>query len=155
MIETDPQALGPQGVGDLPYQIAVEQVAGIVVGEFGVVQGEALVVLGGEHHILAAGLFGELGPGAGEAGLGLEFRHCLRGVGVGVRAHPLLDPFEPAGVADHPAVPIAGQTRVEPPMDEHPEARLAPPAHPLVACGGGFRGGGEVGGKCGQGECGG
>jgi hypothetical protein len=70
VIETDAQALGAEGVGDFPDQIPVEDVAGVGLGEFGIVGGESIVVFGGENDVLASRLFGEgvhsfANPGAG------------------------------------------------------------------------------------------
>ena len=85
--------------------------AGVVVADLRVVQREAVVVLGGEDDVAAAGLLGEPRPLAGESGRGLEQRDRALGVGVGVGLHALLDPLHaalvsPTGLPSHvPARP--------------------------------------------------
>ena len=54
--------------------------------------------------------------------------------GIRARAH---DPL--AEAVDALAVPGAGRHRVEPPVDEHPEARVAPPCHACLLLRGGLR----------------
>src|SRR5713101_6413235 len=93
-----------------------------VVGELGVKVAETFVMLGSQHHIFLAGLFGELGPGPRGIWFGLEALGELLIVGYGN-----------AFVLHHPLV--ATEHAVQTPMDEHAEARFVPPLHAAGAVG--------------------
>ena len=93
----------------------------------------------GENEVSATRRLRYLRPFAGKAGHRLKLRQCGGGVGVRVRLDPLLDPFHAAVGAYGLAVPGSGQTGIKPPMHEHAEPRLAPPAHAGIALRGRFR----------------
>src|SRR6267154_5613347 len=93
-----------------------------VVGELGVEVAETLVMLGSQHHIFLAGLFGKLGPGASGIWFGLESLGELLVIGDG-NAFVLHDPF------------VTAEHAVQAPMNEHAEARFVPPLHAASAVG--------------------
>ena len=87
-----------------------------VIGQLGVEETEALVVLGGHDHVLLAGPASELRPVAG---------------GVGARREAFGELFvlryRNAFVLHHPLVPA--HHAVQAPMHEHAESGVVPPFH--------------------------
>ena len=97
-IRAGPQACAAEGIkdllGDVGAWVAMEGAArrgDLVVRELGVEHAEAVVVLGGEHHVLHAGILRGLGPLSRIEGRGIEaglqrfvVAHVLR-VGLAVR----------------------------------------------------------------------
>lgn len=106
---------------------------GAVVGELGIEVAEAFVMLGGHHHVLHAGRFGELGPRAGSMGLGVELLGQLLVLSNG-NAFFFHGPL------------VASQLAVEAEVNEHAEAGCVPPLKAAVTifdggcCGAGVRG---------------
>ena len=73
VVEADPQALGAECLDERLEQIlAVGRIGRLVIGLLRVPQAEALVVLGGEHHILHARGFRGGGPVARIVQVGIE-----------------------------------------------------------------------------------
>ncbi len=107
------------GLDVLAHQVAARAALdGVVVGLLRVPQAEALVVLGGHHHVLHAGLLGQARPLARRARLGLP------------RVGQLLVLRDRDALAVHHPL-VAAELRVQAPVDEHAEPRLVPPAHAL------------------------
>ena len=102
------------------YVAAAGAFGGTVIRQLGIEEAEAFVVLGGEHHVLLAGPFGEFGPLPRNSGLRREAlgQLLIFGDGDGL-------------LLQHPFA--AFQHAVEAPMDEHPELRVVPPAQALRA----------------------
>ena len=96
---------------------------------------EAVVVLGGDDDVLHPRVLRRLHPRLGVELHGVELRartSRTRRTGM-LRAR-----HDPLAARRRPlAVPVPGRHGVEPPVDEHPEARVAPPCHPriLLRCG--------------------
>jgi hypothetical protein len=106
----------PEGLGDRSDQVALprrrrDREVGVLVR---LPQAEALVVLRGHDDVPHPGVRGEAGPLRGVEQVRLEVLEVLLILGVG---RPLPVP--------HPLV--AGRRRVQPPVDEHPEASLPHP----------------------------
>ena len=143
VVEANAQAFGAGGFNEFADQIAAGPLLhGVVVGELGVPVAEALVVLGGHHHVLLAGALGQARPVARGVGLGME----VLGQDLVLRNGNALVLLGPLVLADD---------AVEPPVDEHAELGLVPPRHARVARGGllqvggrgrGLRGGWRAGG---------
>ena len=116
-VEAHPQALGPECLYEVPDDIPAQLgVGGLEVGILTVEEAEAVVVLGGQDHVLHAGLLGGLGPGPGVVVPGVELVEVGHVLGFGhllVTAHPLA----PGGDA------------VQAPVDKHAEPGLAKPLH--------------------------
>ena len=115
VVEADLEALGAEGLDQGAEQVAPGGgVGGLVVGEGGVPEAEALVVLGGDDEVLHAGVAGLLGPDARVVEVGVEVVEVLLVVFVAdvlLVAHPL----------------VAGGERVEAPVDEQAEAVVEEP----------------------------
>ena len=141
VVEAHAEALGARGVDILPHQIPAGTLLGrAVVGQLGVEVAEALMVLGGHHHVFLPGDFSQLGPiasgirlGLEELGLLLVFRHR--------NTFLFHRPF------------VTAEGAVQAPVDEHAEAGFMPPLHAGLASGiarGGRRGcAGGWAGNCG------
>src|SRR5437588_9774046 len=89
-----------------------------------------------DHDVLHPGVLGDAHPGIGVEPDGVEAVHELFVVGDG-DVRPAHDPFPDP--RDALALVGAGGDGVGPPVDEHPEARVAPPGHTRVAGGGTLR----------------
>ena len=119
VVEADLEIELAAGLDVLAHQIASRPALdGVVVGLLRVPQAEALVVLGGHHHVLHPGLLRQGRPLAG----GAVFRLPRVGQLLVLRHRDAL-------AVHHPLV--AAQLRVQSPVDEHPEARFLPPADTL------------------------
>ena len=92
-------------------------------------QTEAVVVLRGDHEIAHAGVGRERGH---PVGIELDRIEAAEELPVFVDGD-LRVVANPLAVIRAPA-PLAGEQRVEPPVHEHAEARLAPPGQALIAC---------------------
>ena len=140
IVEADAHALGAGGIDVLLDEVAAGALFGrAVIGEFGIEVAEALVVLGGHHHVFLAGSLGQFGPIASGVRPGLEAFGELFVLGDG-NAFVLHDPL------------VASQDAVQAPVDEHAETGFVPPFHAGLAVGvargggkGGCRGGGAGG----------
>ena len=90
---------------------------GIVAAHFGVVQGEAVVVFGSDGQVFHAGVLRQLRPGLGVEAGGVELP------GEAAVLFPrdfqfLHRPFRALADGQLPAVPLACQLQVGPPVDE-------------------------------------
>ena len=132
VIETDLQTLLADGVHDLTAEVTADQVVGIVGGVLRVEQAEAIVVFAREYHVSTSGPAGKFRPLAGEALFGAKERDRLVRIFPRIRSNSLLDPFHAAALADRFVLPRPGQTRVEPPVNEHAETALPPPLHSRI-----------------------
>ena len=111
------QPLGPESVQVLPHQVpAAFGVGGLEVRQGAVEKAEAIVMLGGEHGVLHAGLLGRLRPLPGVVVHGVKLLEILQVLLLG---HFLgaPDPFAPGGEG------------VDAPVEEHTEAGLLIPLH--------------------------
>lgn len=91
------EAFGAEGVDEGAEEVAPGGgVGGFVVGERGVPEAEAFVVLGGEDDVLHAGGSGVARPGGGVVEVGVEVAEVAVVVGV-VKAFAVLDPFVAGG----------------------------------------------------------
>ena len=123
VVEADAEAFGAGGFDELADEVAPGALLhGVVVGELGVPHAEAFVVLGGHHHVLLSGAFGEAGPLAG----GVGFRREVLGEDFILRNGNALGFHDPLLVADD---------AVEAPVDEHAELGFAPPGEAAGAGG--------------------
>ena len=120
IIEADLEPFGAEGVDVFAHEVAMRgRVGRLVIGQLGIEQAEAVVVLGGEHGVFHAGLFGELRP---------LFRVVIHGIKfveiglIGFHGDTLL--------AAHPFA--ARRNGVQPPMDEHAETILPEPGNAPV-----------------------
>ncbi len=140
VVPADPQALLPAGVRERLHDVPAERGGhDVEVGLGRVEEAEPVVVLGGDHDVLHAGLLRQADPGER-----IEFPRVepfAEGV-VLVDRDPrgIPDPLSVAGLA----VPLSGGNGVEPPVDEHAEAGLPPPVEARVGAG---RGAGSGGGR--------
>src|SRR3954468_13449097 len=91
--------------------------------------GEAVVMLGGDHHVLLSGGFSGANPALG---IEIDWVKLLRKLFIfrygNFRA--VHDPL--ADARNLAAFPFARRDRVEPPVNEHPEARIAKPRHSVL-----------------------
>src|SRR5207247_5217184 len=116
VVEADAQALGAEGLHQRPHQVLPPGRAGdLVVREVRVPEAEAVVVLGRDHDVAHPGLARGPGPVPRVEEVRIEV----------VEVAPVLLVGEPLAHL-HPLVP--GGQRVQPPVDEHPEPGLGPPA---------------------------
>ena len=119
VVEPDFQPLRAERLEKLAHKVAVCRcVRRLEVGGGGVEQAEAVVVLGGQHRVLHPRLSSHPRPLAHIAALGVklvEKRQIL------LLRHPL----------DRPHPLAARGYRVQSPVDEHPEPRVAKPRDPL------------------------
>jgi hypothetical protein len=125
VVNTPPEPGFVAGVGQLFDHVAAERRFGardLVVGEPGIEHAEAVVVLGGEHHVSHAGGFGGLGPLAGVELDGIEplveIVVDLDGDRALASAAP---PFAPARPAD-----LGALEAHRPPVHEQAELELPP-----------------------------
>jgi hypothetical protein len=132
MIKAELHALPGAGLGELLERVAAEGrgVDNIVGVGLRVKHREAVVVLGSDHDVAHAGLFGQ-----GHPGFGIEL-HRIEVFGQGfVLGHRNFgvehDPLADAG--DALALPFAGRQGVQAPVDEQSEAGIAPPGHFVAA----------------------
>ena len=94
---------------------------------------EAVVMLRGDHDVFHARRLGQRNNIVGAEARWVELRcQCLviRYRDRGIVHDPLAD------ARNLLTVPGAGRDRIQPPMDEHAKARLAPPLHPRIALSG-------------------
>jgi len=123
VVEADPQALLAEGLDHGGQEVlAPRGLGGLVVGVRRVPQAEALVVLGGDHEVLHAGVLRRPGPGLGIVEVRVEVVEVLLVILV-LGALVVLDPL------------VARGQGVEPPVDEHPEPILdEPPGVAALGC---------------------
>ena len=149
VVEADAQAFGASRLDVLLHQVAP---AGLfrraIIRVFRIEQAETLVVLGGHHHVLLPGAFGEPRPLPGDVRLRVEALGELHVLG---KRNRLL--------LQHPLA--AAQHAVQAPVNEHAELSLMPPLHAAFAVriagqrprlGGGGLGRGIGGGRAGKGH---
>ncbi len=139
VIETDAQALLLGLVHERPQQVLAvgRGVDDVPVGDFRIEQREPIVVFAGDDDVLHAGLPREAHPRLGVVldGVELPREGAVLGDGDASAQH---DPL--ADAADPFVLVRAGRHRVDTPVDEHAEPRLAPPFHAGVALLGGLVG---------------
>src|SRR5881409_106516 len=111
----------------------------IVARDLRVENGEPVVVLGGDDEVLHPRVPGHAHPFVRVEPDGVEAVDILLVLRDG-DVRPAHDPL--ADARDALSLVRAGWHCVGPPVDEHPEPRLAPPRHARVALGGGFGRGG-------------
>ena len=134
VVDTEDEALFAAFVGQRFEQtFAVgSRVDHVVIGGRRIEQAESIVVLGRDHDVTHARVFGDLHP-LGRIELhGIELLGQLlvfRDRDVGTVHNPLAEPV------DLLAVPAAGWNRIQAPVDKHAEARVAPPLHAGIALG--------------------
>jgi len=124
----------PAGLGQLHHWVTPKGggIHDVVLGLFGMEHAKAIVVLGGNDHVLLTGLDRQPSP---------SVRVELRGVEAGRQAFVLIhadqgvlhDPLADPGNA--PAFPAPGGQCIQPPVNEHAKARLAPPVEPRIETG--------------------
>ncbi len=140
VVETGAQASRTHRVGELARDIAacgrdVRSPGDIVrqrIRLLRIEEREAVVVLRGQHRVGHARRTREFGPPVSEARIRHEARLHLPCV-LGARHRgPVLDPLRIVLLVAL-AIPEAARRRVETPVDEHAEARIAPPRHARVA----------------------
>src|SRR5207253_11363945 len=102
----------------------------VVARDLRVEDSEPVVMLRRDHHVLHPGVLGDAHPFIGIEPRGVEAVDELLVVRDG-DVTPAHDPFADAG--DALALIRTGRDGVSPPVDEHPEARVAPPVHAGVA----------------------
>ena len=139
IVEAEFQALRPRGLGQRGDQILFPR-SGIgdipVAGARGE-QGETVVMFRGDHHVAHAGFLGQGGPCRGI----IFHRIEILGIGLVAVHRDFAVEHDPlADAADLFAVVGSGGHRIDAPMDEHAELRLAPPSHAGIALGRGFIG---------------
>ncbi len=123
VVPAEADALAAAGVGHLAHHVTAQRRGhDVEVGLVRIEEAEAVVVLGGDDQVPHAGALGEAGPGTrvevGRREVGAEAVVLVeRDLGRGA------DPLGVVGAA----VPLAGRDGVKAPVDEHAEARLAPP----------------------------
>ena len=131
IVEAEPDAGIAAGIRQLGQRIAPVRggVHDVVRAARRAIQGEAVVVLGGDHQVAHARLHGEIHPR-----LRIEpYRVELLRQGLVFRARNALAEHDPLADAIHRlTLPDAGRNGVQAPMNEHAEARLAPPAQARV-----------------------
>ena len=121
IVEAEPDALLLAGFGQFGHRIAFEggRVDDVEGRQLRAEHREAVVMLGGDDDVLAAGLFGQLDPL-----VGVELRRVELGGELFIFLH------RDFLVELHPFA--AAQLAVDSPVDEHAEAGLAPPLHPRI-----------------------
>ena len=137
-----PKALRKSGKGN---EVEGGPIDDVVVTDFGVIHGEAVVMFGGDDEILHASGFGEGDPRFGVEVDGVELMGAFAIFGDG-DVEALHDPFGFGVRGDLLAFPFAGEGGVRAPVDEHAEFVVAEPSHAV----GGGRGG--LGGEEGEGR---
>ena len=101
----------------------------VMVGDLGVPEAEAVVVLGGDDQVVHPGLLGGLHPGVGVELHRVEAVAGRQVAREGQLVAGRLD--DPLPGAAHPlAVHVPRPLAVEAPVDEHAEAGVVEPAHP-------------------------
>ena len=115
IIKADPEPLGAESLDEGGDEVAsMGRVGRLVLRDRTVPQAEALMVLGGQHHIFHAGGAGAARPLARRVEVGVEMVEIFP-VGGGGDLLAVLQPFVP------------GAQRVEAPMDEQAEAGVGEP----------------------------
>src|SRR5215470_10195091 len=87
-------------------------------------------MLGSDHHVFHARVFGDTHPLTRVKPHGIKLRRKLFVVGAR-NVGPFHDPL--ADAVGTESFVLTRRNRVESPVNEHTEARLTPPTHPLVA----------------------
>jgi hypothetical protein len=132
VIEADLDALSVAGIGQLLQDIALEGRGGNVeIRVLGIEQAEAVVMLGGDDDVFHTGAFCHPHPLVGIEPDRVELAHELVVLGKGDLGG-CADPFGVIG----PPLPLTGGDRIQAPVDEQAEARVAPPLHArIMLCG--------------------
>ena len=123
IVKAHAQTLGARRFHELRHQVAAARLLGsAVVGELRFKIAEALVMLGGHHHVFLPGTLSQLGPLA----RGVRFGRKVLRQKLVLRHGNALDLHRPLVLPDD---------GVKPPVDEHAESCFVPPLHPPVAAG--------------------
>lgn len=142
IVEAQPDALALAGRRQFLHGVAMEgrRVDDVVLAGLGVEHGKTVVMFSGDDDVLHAGVLGDGDPLVRVEPDGVEFIGEFLVVfdgNFGVVHDPLAD------AGDFFAIPIAGGQRIEAPVDEHAETRVAPPVEAAFA----FRVRGRGGGR--------
>ena len=137
VVEPQLQSVLPTGLGQLPDDVppGVGELGHVVAGDLAVPEGEPVVVLGGEGHVLHARALRQEHPL-----LGVD-RSPVEPVEEGqvlvlLDAVAVLDPLRVVVVvAELLALPDTLGAAVDPPVDEHAEPRVDEPLRPVVGQG--------------------
>ena len=128
IVEPEPEAVLPAGLGELAHDVAPERrgVDDVELRDLRAEHREAVVVLRGEDDVLHPGVAGDPHPFVGVEEDRIERLRERRILGVG-DAEVGLRPFRDAG--HHAPAPLAAEEGVEPPVDHQPVlGLLEPPA---------------------------
>ena len=121
VVQTHAQPFGSHCVHKFPHKIApAGGICTLIIRQLGIKQAETVMVLGGQHNILHARPLRAPSPVAGIISLRGELLHILLILLCGdlCLAHV---PFAASG------------NRIEPPVQEHPKARVLEPLYPFFA----------------------
>ena len=128
VVETHPDVVLLARFGQRTQQILlVGRRLNVVLGDLAGPEAEAVMMLRGDHDVLHAGTFCHLHPGIG---IELHRVELIDELVIGLN-RDLCGPLDPFGVV-RVALPLTGRNCIQPPVDEHAEARLAPPSHARI-----------------------
>ena len=121
VVQTHAQPFGSHCVHEFPHKIApAGGICTLIIRQLGIKQAETVMVLGGQHNILHARPLRAPSPVAGIISLRGELLHILLILLCGDLCLTHV-PFAASG------------NRIEPPVQEHPKARVLEPLYPFFA----------------------